>query len=171
MSEPLAKVDEALGTLEAAVREFEKVYQSNEDDLTVDDYLALLIRLRDVIGRARYTEDALVYQCQDLPAFQNVVVPGLGVAQPKWGKDRKAWDHKGLANVVGEKILVSFVDPETGTIDAPYAVLVTEILKYAHADYWRKGELAKLGIDVDDYCEQTKGKFSIQTTPNESPGA
>ena len=169
---PVDKLEAALKALEDATHEFEQVYTkvTFDEDLSVDQALAFLIRLRDVIGRARFADDALVDACRDLPSKQIVIVPDLGTAEAKWGQDRKAWKHDALAGLVVEKMMAQFVDPETGTIDAPYSVLMKEILKYAHVDYWRTTALKELDITTDEFCEKSPGRFSVVTRPNSKPG-
>jgi hypothetical protein len=79
------------------------------------------------------------------------------------GLDRKEWDHPGLARAV---TLPFALNPETGEIDSAAAeyggLVVAELLKHAQISYWRKGTLEAAGVDLDEYCQTSPGKASVE---------
>ena len=79
----------------------------------------------------------------------------------KQGADRKAWNHKGLAVEVAAKISQLAINMDTGEITLTPDEMMVKMFDYAAPSYWRVGELGKLGVNVDNYCEKSEGKTSI----------
>ena len=79
----------------------------------------------------------------------------------KQSADRKAWDHKGLAEVVANKISQMAVDMDTGEVTLTPNEMMVKMLDYAAPSYWRVGELGKIGVNPNQYCEVSEGKTSI----------
>jgi|5B_taG_2_1085324.scaffolds.fasta_scaffold00688_9 hypothetical protein len=79
----------------------------------------------------------------------------------KSGAPRKSWDHDSLKKDVAQRIYESSVDIETGEVKKTSREMMEEILKYGAVSYWRVGELKKLDIDADEYCEVGPSKKSV----------
>lgn len=90
-----------------------------------------------------------------------ITLPDGSLAERKQGGDRKAWDHKSLASDVADRLIQSSVDMDTGEVVLEPKDLMVRMLDYAAPSYWRVGELSKLGINPDRYCEKSEGKSSI----------
>jgi hypothetical protein len=86
-------------------------------------------------------------------------------AERKGGSKRSHWDHKRLAARVTEQ---SYVDPETGEVDATAQALTTEVvgelLGAAAISYWRTTILRSMGIDYDDAVETERGRRTVHVT-------
>lgn len=88
-------------------------------------------------------------------------LPSGQQVERRTGSDRKSWNHKGLAEMVAERVYESSVDMETGEVMMSPKEMMTKMLDYAAPSYWRVKELDKIGISADSYCEKTEGKTSI----------
>lgn len=86
-------------------------------------------------------------------------VPGVGVVHVKRGKDRKAWDHQGLAKLVVEQL----IERRGGEIPTAWDVR-DALMQVAAIAYWRVTELRRHGIEPDDYCEAIPGRPSVIIT-------
>lgn len=76
---------------------------------------------------------------------------------------RTQWKHGELASRVADRIVQEAFDFDTGEITKSFEEMVRELLRYAGVGYWKKKELLRLGIDVDDYCKvEPKETISIK---------
>jgi hypothetical protein len=90
-----------------------------------------------------------------------IFLPSGQQVEKRVGADRKAWDHKGLAEIVAERVYQSSVDMETGEVLLSPKEMMTKMLDYAAPSYWRIKELDKIGISTDPFCEKSEGRTSI----------
>lgn len=90
-----------------------------------------------------------------------VTLPDGSLVERKQGGDRKSWDHKSLASDVADRLIQSSVDMDTGEVVLEPKDLMVRMLDYAAPSYWRVGELSKIGLNPDRYCEKSEGKSSI----------
>lgn len=89
-----------------------------------------------------------------------VQVDGASV-EIKSGDPRKSWDHRGLASEVSRRLVDSNVDLETGEVQCSPRELIERAFQFAGVSYWKVGELKKLNIDPDDFCEVGERKTNI----------
>lgn len=79
------------------------------------------------------------------------------------GSARKSWQHDDLGNIVAQ---VAAVDPATGDMPTERLAfakdVVAKVLAAAAPSYWRVGVLKSYGIQPDNYCEKSKGRYSVQ---------
>jgi hypothetical protein len=75
--------------------------------------------------------------------------------------DRKGWRHQDLALDVARRLSQSSVDMDTGEVTMNPQELVVKLLDYVQPSYWRVGELGKIGINADNYCETGEPKVSL----------
>ena len=90
-----------------------------------------------------------------------VTLPSGHIVERKQGGDRKSWDHKTLATDVADRLIQTSIDMDTGEITIDTKGLMVKMLDYAAPSYWRVGELSKIGLNADRYCEKSDGKTSI----------
>lgn len=90
-----------------------------------------------------------------------ITLPSGRVVERKQGGDRKSWDHKLLASDVADRLLQASIDMDTGEVSIDPKQLMVRMLDYAAPSYWRVGELSKIGLNPDRYCEKSEGKASI----------
>jgi hypothetical protein len=50
---------------------------------------------------------------------------------------------------------------DTGEVMLTQEELIVKLLDYMQPSYWRVGELNKLGINADNYCETGEPKVSL----------
>ena len=91
-------------------------------------------------------------------------LPSGQQVERRTGADRKSWNHKGLAEIVADRVYQSSVDMETGEVLLSPKEMMTKMLDYAAPSYWRIKELDKIGISADAYCEKLEGKTSVIIT-------
>ena len=94
---------------------------------------------------------------------QNIEDLAMGASQieVRTASDRKKWEHGKLANEVSRRLISSAVDMDTGEVLMSTDEVVTKLLDYIQPSYWRIKELAKLGINADNYCEVGDYKTNI----------
>jgi hypothetical protein len=78
-----------------------------------------------------------------------------------WSKARKSWEHARLVSLTAEAIIAKARDAD-GTLNVPPAVLIGQLLDYAHVDYWKIKALKDIGVDPDDYCEAGNANMNLQ---------
>lgn len=79
----------------------------------------------------------------------------------KVASNRSKWRHKDLAAEVATKIRQSSVDMDTGEVVLSPEDMVVKLLDYLQPSYWRVGELSKLGLNPDNYCETSEPEVSL----------
>lgn len=89
-----------------------------------------------------------------------VYVDGATV-EIKSSAPRKKWDHESLIKDVSKRIVQSSVNLDTGEVTMTTRQMVEAALTCAGVSYWKSGELKKLNIDVDEYCEVGDSKKSL----------
>jgi hypothetical protein len=90
-----------------------------------------------------------------------VVLPSGDTIEKKWDKNRKAWKHKDLADVVSEKIESLAIDMDTGERVLSTKEMITALLDYVQPSYWRVTALSNIGVNADDYCQSGEAEPSI----------
>lgn len=122
------------------------------------EYLKTIKRDLDTLIRA--TEDDIVRLMED----KKQTFDGIGVVEKKTAVTRK-WDSEGLM----KHLVRTSLDPEgTGEITLDSVFHLIESLKMAlpltGSLGWRVTELAKMGIDTDQFCDKTFGRTSLTIT-------
>jgi hypothetical protein len=75
--------------------------------------------------------------------------------------DRKGWQHKDLATAVARRLAESAVDMDSGEVTLSAEDIILKLLDYLQPSYWRVGELSKIGLNADNYCETGEPKVSL----------
>lgn len=160
----------ALGRLGTAINEFDRHVAQFSDAMTWEQAALLLRRAReqrdflnDAIGAI---EARVIVGRREEGAFGDIPVEGVGVVSIHRPKNRKAWDHDALAGHVLDAHLLRL----EGDIPDPWTVREW-LMGAAHIDYWRVGELADLGIDVDEFCTSTPGRPTVTIIHSNAPAA
>lgn len=84
------------------------------------------------------------------------------------GAPRKSWDHAGLTVNVAQRLCDKAIDFETGEITKSPIEIAQEMMKFAGVSYWKVKELAKLGLNADNFCEVGEPKENIIITTKEA---
>ena len=79
----------------------------------------------------------------------------------KVATSRSKWRHKDLASDVAARIRQSAVDMDTGEVVMTPEDMVVKLLDFVQPSYWRVGELGKIGLNPDNYCEVGDTDISI----------
>lgn len=75
--------------------------------------------------------------------------------------DRKKWVHADIAHAVSKRLMDMSVDMDTGEVLMSPEEIANKMLDYVQPSYWRVKELAKIGINADQYCEVGEYKTNI----------
>lgn len=157
--EALERIAEVRKTLDQAI--VAALASVGEDGTSLDDVCEVLLALRD-LKRDVAALDAEVEQAIIGMMDESIIVlPSGQQVEKRTGADRKAWDHKSLASVVADRVYESSIDMDTGEVLLSPKDMMTKMFEYAAPSYWRVGELNKIGISADAYCEKSEGKTSI----------
>lgn len=139
------------------------IYEYEEVEKTPEDVAELLDGVRDASNWLKLLDSSLVSELRKVTPRDKkyITIKGGGTAEVKVGAPRKAWDHQRLSSIISEQIIDDCIDDESGLLNVPISQIPPMLFKYAHVDYWRKGELEKAGIDADDYCEKGEPTTSV----------
>lgn len=156
--------------------DFERAYMKLVDEIAAvkgdkQPLRDIYVRLHQSIDRLKASE---AYLAPHLGLKRDEVVPAAGgTLEPKWGGGRKTWDHKALKSIASEKIIAKHLDPESGTLSVPPAVLMMDMLECVSFSSWKVTTLRKLGISddtIDRYCEKTPSHMNVVVRqPTQSP--
>jgi hypothetical protein len=136
----------------------------NSPDLEVSEICEILYAFRE-LKRDIGMLDSELEQAAIGKMEEDIIVLSSGQqVERRTGADRKAWDHKGLASIVANRIYESSIDMDTGEVLLSPMEMMAKMLDYAAPSYWRVGELGKIGVSADSYCEKSEGKVSISIT-------
>jgi hypothetical protein len=129
------------------------------------EVLDLLGTVREARKRLAGIESLVENKAVKLMTDNIMEWPG-GVAERRFGKDRKEWDHDGLSRAVIQAIVPGLAtDRFTGELDTDLsALLVDGIGQYAATNRpsWRVTAVKPLGIDSDEYCHAVKGRATVE---------
>lgn len=158
LGDALAQLTGAVATLDRSLASF-----AGTDVETLD----LLGHLRTQRQALAQIESVLEGQAARLMTDDVVTWDG-GMAERRWGKDRKEWKHDDLTRAVTAAIVpVLAVDPASGEVDGDLAALLHQAIEqYAATNRpsWRVTAVKPLGIDPDDYCTAVPGRATVQVT-------
>jgi hypothetical protein len=133
----------------------------SEEEITVEDGCEILYILQELKRDVAFVIDELESSIAEKMEESIIFLPSGQQVERRTGADRKSWDHKGLANIVADRVFQSSIDIETGEVLLSPREMMTKMLDYAAPSYWRVKELDKLGISADAFCEKSEGKTSI----------
>lgn len=129
----------------------------------LEDVGESLVKLHEI--KSGIADIYSMYSAKVMSVFQNAKVEDLSIAgstiEVRGAADRKKWDHPTLANEVSRKIMQSAVDLDTGEVLLSPQEIAVKMLDFIQPSYWRVKELAKFGINADNYCEVGDYKTNI----------
>jgi hypothetical protein len=106
-----------------------------------------------------------MYSHKVMTALQEAKIDDMDVAgariEIKSAADRKKWNHHELIHAVTKRLIDSSVDMDTGEVLLSAEEIATKVLDFVQPSYWRVKELAKFGINADQYCEVGDYKTNI----------
>lgn len=134
---------------------------------TFDELAKELVRIRAARSSLAQYEERITNALEELKPKKNTFVEGVGTLERMSGKTRRYSkdQHHDLAMecLKAARVSARRVDSITGEVlmEEGEALLHT-LLDCAAISYWRKGSLAGLGIDIDDFAESTPGRVSFK---------
>jgi hypothetical protein len=132
-----------------------------DDETPIEESCSFLVGLYNLKRDIGFVYDELMSVVAEKMPQSMIFLPDGTEIERKQGADRKAWDHKGLAEEVAAKISQMAVDMDTGEVTLTPHEMMIKMLDYAAPSYWRVGELGKIGVNPSKYCETSEGKVSV----------
>ena len=141
----------------------DKLNEFLDSEPSLEDIGESLIKLHEIKGAM--SDLYGMYSAKVMSVFQNAKVDDMNVGsatiEVRGAADRKKWNHETLANEVSRKIMQSAVDLDTGEVLLSPQEIAVKMLDFVQPSYWRVKELAKFGINADNYCEVGDYKTNI----------
>ncbi len=161
----LDRIDEITDLMEELVIMSEEIRSPDVRDTLSEEEIAQILVLVDVCGKRAKQAKTNLDAALNVVLSQDTILEltDLEVSvEKKVSAPKKDWDHQRLLAVTIEGILDKHRDLDTGTVTAPYSVLMSEIFDYAAVSYWRMKKLKELGINGNEYCEVGTPRVSFQ---------
>lgn len=152
--EEIAKIRERVAELEDRLQAYLDGKPSDKD------VCAVLIEFNEMKAFLKGVYDSFALKVSALLADDSVVLDS-GEVERAYSKRRTGWQHKVLASAVADKLSQMAVDMDTGEVKVSPREMAASMLSYVQPSYWKTTELAKIGINADNYCEAGDTKISI----------
>jgi hypothetical protein len=148
-----------------------KVIMDTEDALNefvgsgaeIDEIAESLIQLHQI--KNGFGDVYSMYAAKVMAILQSANIEDMDVAGAKIevrsAADRKKWNHEQLAHAVSRKLIDLSVDMDTGEVVLSPEDIANKMLNFVQPSYWRVKELAKVGINADNFCEVGDYKTNI----------
>lgn len=154
-----------LASLVAAVAEASRAVAGWLDRAQEVEALDVLATVRAARVAIAQIESVVESRSGRLMSGDVIEWPG-GVAERRFGKERKTWRHDDLIHTVTRQIAQTrAADATSGEVDDMLAALLSDALdEFAatHRPDWRMTPLKAMGIDPDEYCHAESGKVSVR---------
>lgn len=160
LSEEIAKFRQLILDLEQQIQhEFAHLQKTPEG---LEQMCNALVQLNLVKRDMGFVYDSIALTVGQSMGDTNVMNADNGASvEKKMSYDRRGWQHKDLGRAVAGKISEMSIDMDTGERVMSVEEMVAKLLDYVQPSYWRTGELSKIGINADNYCEVGDLKTSI----------
>lgn len=118
------------------------VYDHHQDEDDAEELCLLLASLRDAKQALAEVYAAVENYVLSMDTGKSFEVVGLGLVERKRKSSRKNWDNDGLLDHLVRYARENDADPVT-------------ILREASRPSWRVSTLRALGVQIDEWCEET----------------
>lgn len=129
----------------------------------LEDVGESLVRLHEI--KAGFGDIYSMYSTRVMSILQNAKVEDMTIngatIEVRGASDRKKWNHENLAHEVSKRIMESSIDLDTGEVLLSPQEIAVKMLDFVQPSYWRVKELAKFGINADNFCEVGDYKTNI----------
>lgn len=157
IQDTLAMLNKALMDADAAFSDYLR------SDAPVDEVAESLVELhaiKNAMGDVYSTYSASVLSILQKANVEDMDVAGAKI-EVRSAADRKKWNHEDLAHAVSKRLLDMSVDIDTGEVLLSPEEIASKMLDFVQPSYWRVKELAKVGINADNFCEVGDYKTNI----------
>jgi hypothetical protein len=138
----------------------------------LDTAAAALVTAREIAAEAKACAEQVEDMVAELLAKTDhgqAQIEGLGTFVRHAGRERRAWDHERARTDVVRAAkdcacTKVHVDPETGEVtkESETEHVVRHLAECMGVSYWKKGGLAPLFLEADDYAETTWGRPTVR---------
>jgi hypothetical protein len=140
-----------------------KLVEFLDSEPPLDQVGESLVKLHEI--KSGMSDIYAMYSARVMGILQNAKVEDMSVhgatIEVRGASDRKKWNHENLASEVSRRIMESSVDLDTGEVLLSPQEIAVKMLDFVQPSYWRVKELAKFGINADNYCEVGDYKTNI----------
>ncbi|HIG18524.1 MAG TPA: hypothetical protein EYQ31_15270 [Candidatus Handelsmanbacteria bacterium] len=139
-----------------------KIKAFTDIDREVGEMAELLLEMNLAKRDMATVYDTLASRLGDYMDSNQIVALRDGAQiERKMASNRSGWRHKDLAADVADRISQSSIDMETGEMVLTPREMMVQFLDYLQPSYWRVGELNKIGLNPDNYCNSSEPKISV----------
>jgi len=139
-----------------------KVTAFTDIERSTDEVAELLLEMNLAKRDMALVYDSLAHRLGEYMESNQILALRDGAqVERKMASSRSGWRHKDLAVDVADRISQSSVDMETGELVLTPREMMVQFLDYLQPSYWRVGELNKIGLNPDNYCNASEPKISI----------
>jgi hypothetical protein len=157
-------IDETIANLTKVIMDTEDALNEFiESGAEIDEVAKSLIDLHQL--KNGFGDVYSMYAAKVMAVLQAANVEDIDVAGAKIevrsAADRKKWNHEELAHAVSRRLIDLSVDMDTGEMVLSPEDIANKMLDFVQPSYWRVKELAKVGINADNFCEVGDYKTNI----------
>lgn len=135
---------------------------STDSQITLENWCEMIVEISNFKTQLSIIYNSLTHHVlKEMNETEMVVLSSGATIEKKWDKNRKAWKHKDLAEVVSEKIESLAIDMDTGERVLSTKEMITALLDYVQPSYWRVTALSNIGVNADDYCQVGESEATI----------
>lgn len=147
----VAELRRSIAIFEACLADFQQ-----RDDVEMGQVVDAAVSSKAALDELKAVFDAYMATVRDrmiADEVEEVPASNGDRVELNYSKNRKAWRHAELAEIVAKRIVQSSMDPETGEVTLSREEMILELLKYATPSAWKVKALQTLGLNADNYCE------------------
>lgn len=153
----IAVLNQALMDSDDLLREYA---ESNPPIEEIAESLVELHTIKNEFGYLYSTYSERVLEILQKSNVEDMDVRGAKI-EVRSAADRKKWNHEELAHAVSKRLIDMSVDIDTGEVLLSPDEIANKMLDFVQPSYWRVKELAKVGINADNFCEVGDYKTNI----------
>lgn len=159
-----SKCQHAIGSLVEMLMDVETTLSDFlATDPSPEDAAKVLLTLHEAKS---FTSDAYsIFSARVTALLESASVTDMDIdgnkIEVRTASDRKKWVHSTLASAVAKRLMDMSIDMDTGEVLLSPQEIANKMLDYVQPSYWRVKELAKIGINADQYCEVGEYKTNI----------
>jgi hypothetical protein len=160
----MSEVNEAISNLMKVIMDTEDALNKFADSgAPIDEVADSLIQLHAI--KNGMGDVYAMYSTKVMHILQDANVEDMDIAgariEVRSAADRKKWNHQDLAHAVSRRLIDLSVDMDTGEVVLSPEDIANKMLEFVQPSYWRVKELAKVGINADNFCEVGDYKTNI----------
>ena len=160
----MSSIDDSLVSIMKALLvlddEMSSFISSSETAENVANALVRLHEVKSAISDIYSVHSGRAIEILQSQGVEDIDVHGARV-EVRNSADRRKWNHQELAKEVTGRLVDMSIDMDTGEVLLSPQEIAIKILDFVQPSYWRVKDLAKVGINADQFCEVGEYKSSV----------